>query len=94
MRSVYFWIVRLSITAEQTNSNTYIVVGVLKCDVLFLHGAQDCLECVDKVGEDDDAPLPSVTGTEATGVKHAHLLENGRLAALTGACTLHGQPRL
>lgn len=66
------------------NAYPYNVIHVLELPALFLHRAKNDLESVDQVIEDDNSPLLALGFGEATGVNDAHLLEDSRLATLSG----------
>lgn len=68
-------------------TNAYRALRVVEGQTLLSHGAEYDLECVDQVVEDDDAPLLPLGLGETTGVDDAHLLKDGRLAALSGSYT-------
>lgn len=69
------------------SATTYQIVVVLELGLLLLHGGEDGLEGRDQVVEDDGAPLLALQLVEAAGVDNSHLLEDGRLAALSSTCT-------
>ncbi len=78
----------VSTTLGWTGRRTYNVVVVLKVDVVVLHGRVNGLEGRDQVVEDGGPPCLALEALEAARVDDAHLLEDSRLAALTGTCTL------
>lgn len=64
----------------------YQVVVVLEIRLLLLHGGEDGLESRNQVVEDNGPPLLAFRFVETACIYDAHLLEHGRLAALTGTC--------
>lgn len=78
----------LVVFGHEALGRTYDVVVVLKVDVILLHGRVDGLEGRDQVVEDSGPPCLALEALESACVDDAHLLEDGRLAALSGTCTL------
>jgi hypothetical protein len=66
--------------------HTHNVIVILKLGALFLHGAQDDLEGIDQVVEDNHTPLLPLRFVEAASMNDAHLLEHRGFSALSSAC--------
>lgn len=67
---------------RETIYGYYLVVRITEANSLLIHGVQDDVKGIDKVCEDDGAPLFPIGLGEAAAVNETHLLEHGGLATL------------
>lgn len=76
--------------AEQGDCGVaYLVIWVLEGNMKFLHGLENNLEGLNNVVKYYGLPLELLILAEALGVDELHLLQDGRLARLSGSCEAH-----